>query len=94
MHGGDGLPCRRNQNQSWGDLNDRLGRKDSTLLPAERTNATWVPTKTIANYSKLLQNIAKPSNAVMHVAITDQQSLSVWWQKSHILSLWYILILN
>ena len=36
------MVCRRNQNQSRRDLNDRLGRKDSTLLPAERTNATWV----------------------------------------------------
>ena len=55
------MVCRRNQNQSWGDLNDRLGRKDSTLLPAERTNATWVPTnckllQTITNLCKILQN--------------------------------------
>ena len=79
------MVCWRNQNQSWGDLNDRLGRKDSTLLPAERTNATWVPTQlqTIANYYQLVQNIAKHSNAVMHVPITDQQSLFVTLVNIH-----------
>ena len=55
------MVCRRNQNQSGQDLNDRLGRKDSTLLPAERTNAAWVTTnckllQTITNLCKILQN--------------------------------------